>query len=296
MVHGREHRVRVRRQVDARQLRLAVQHRVDEARRLVRVAVVVLAPADGRQQEVDRRHRLAPGRLFARHLQELGVLVDHPVDDRDERLVAREQPVAAGEHVALEPALAVVLGEHLHHATAGLVVRLVGGAERPLEGVLRRLEDLAEAVRRDLVRTHDAEVRLVGVQAEHVAQEPAGRLELAAVGVRVRAHAAVALRAQREDLGLRVAVVEQLLRLVRAQPVLEDLEVAVVGARAHRGHLVRAERTLDLLAVDLLRPRPALGRAQHDHRPARLLRAAAVARRALDRADLRVRGVERGAE
>jgi hypothetical protein len=51
------------------------------------------------------------------------VLVEHRVDDVDERLVAVEQPVAAGEQVALEPALAQVLAEHLQHAArAGPVV------------------------------------------------------------------------------------------------------------------------------------------------------------------------------
>ena len=52
-------------------------------------------------------------------LQPLGVLHRHRGRDHRERLVGREQPVAAGEQVALEPALAVVLAEHLHHAAVG---------------------------------------------------------------------------------------------------------------------------------------------------------------------------------
>ena len=45
------------------------------------------------------------------------MLVEHRVDDVDERLVAVEQPVAPGEQVTLGPALAKVLGQHLHHST-----------------------------------------------------------------------------------------------------------------------------------------------------------------------------------
>ena len=41
----------------------------------------------------------------------------------DERLVAVEQAVPAGQQVALQPALAQVLGQHLHHpAVRGQVV------------------------------------------------------------------------------------------------------------------------------------------------------------------------------
>jgi hypothetical protein len=61
-----------------------------------------------------------------RDLQPLGVLVEHRVDDVDERLVAVEEAVAAGQQVALEPALALVLAEHLHHAAVGREVVVVG--------------------------------------------------------------------------------------------------------------------------------------------------------------------------
>ena len=62
---------------------------------------------------------------------------------------------------------------------------------------------------------------------------------------------------------------------------------------AHR-HLVGAPVALALLAVDLLRAGPALGRAQHDHRPARPLRDAVRARASrLDPLDLGDDRVER---
>ena len=68
--------------------------------------------------------------------------------------------------------------------------------------------------------------------------------------------------------------------------------LGIVVHLAHR-HLVRAPVALGALAVDLLRAGPALGRAQHDHRPARPLRHAVTGRLGLDRRDLGEDGVER---
>ena len=61
---------------------------------------------------------------------------------------------------------------------------------------------------------------------------------------------------------------------------------------AHR-HLVRAPVAFASLAVDLLRAGPALGRAQHDHRPGGAGGDFAVARRLLDRVDVGDRLFER---
>jgi hypothetical protein len=47
------------------------------------------------------------------------VLVEHRVHDVDERLVAVEEAVPSREQVALEPALAEVLAQDLHHAAVG---------------------------------------------------------------------------------------------------------------------------------------------------------------------------------
>ena len=58
-------------------------------------------------------------------------------------------------------------------------------------------------------------------------------------------------------------------------------------ARVVKRNLVRPPEVLDLLPVDLLRSRPSLRSAQHDHRPLRPLGAAVLARLALDRLDLR---------
>ncbi len=128
---------------------------------------MVLAPHVARQQVGERRHRTAPGDV-ARRLEPLGVLVEHGVDDVDEGLVAVEEPVATGQEVPLEPALAEVLGEHLHDppVRGEVVVSLDGlGHPRPVGD----LEDVLEAVRGRLVGTEETEVR--GVVPDHVPQE-----------------------------------------------------------------------------------------------------------------------------
>ena len=122
----------------------------------MREAVVVLAPDVRAQEVVERRDRPAP-RDVARHLQPLRVLVEHRVDDVDERLVAVEEAVPAREEIALEPALAEMLREHLHHAAVRgqpLVGRL--GLGDP--GAAGDREDVAEPVRRRLVRAEQPEV------------------------------------------------------------------------------------------------------------------------------------------
>ena len=88
--------------------------------------------------------------------------------------------------------------------------------------------------------------------------------------MRQRAHAQVAVRRERRELGdERAALVEELLGPVAAHPPLEQREVLGVLADAAERHLVGAEGALDLDAVDLVRAGPALRRAQDDRRPAR---------------------------
>ena len=151
VVGDRQQAVGVGRQVDADDLGLLVDDVVDEPRVLVGEAVVVLAPDVRGEQVVQRRDR-PPPRDVARDLQPLRVLVEHRVDDVDERLVAGEQPVAAGQQVALQPALAEVLAEHLHHAA----VRARGG---------RRSGRISASQARSVTSKHGAEPvrgRLVG--------------------------------------------------------------------------------------------------------------------------------------
>ncbi len=98
---------------------------IDEAGILVGEPVVILSPDVGRQQVVQRRDRGAPGDLAA-HLQPLGMLVEHGVDDVDEGFVAGEQAVPTGEQVTLEPAFTQVLAQHFHHPAIGAQVDIDG--------------------------------------------------------------------------------------------------------------------------------------------------------------------------
>ena len=107
------------------------------------------------QEVVQRRDRAAP-RNLGRHLQPLCVLVEHRVDDVDEGLVAVEDAVPARQQVPLEPALAQMLRQDLDDAAFRREV-LVGREDRCLPLTVGRREDVAEAVRRGLVRPEDAE-------------------------------------------------------------------------------------------------------------------------------------------
>src|SRR5206468_2134603 len=93
--HGKE-RVGVWRQVDSDDLRFLVDDVVDETRVLVAKAIVVLPPNMGGEEVVEGRDGTPPRDLPGR-LEPLRVLVEHGVDDVDERLVAREKAVAARE-------------------------------------------------------------------------------------------------------------------------------------------------------------------------------------------------------
>jgi hypothetical protein len=85
----------------------------------------------------------------------------------------------------------------------------------------------------------------------------------------VGAHAPTALRRERRKLRHQPAtVVEELLWPVALHPTLEVGNVRHVLGIDDERHLVRSKGSFDLQAVDHLRPGPALGGSQHDHRPA----------------------------
>ena len=117
----------------------------------------------------------APGQL-SRLLQPFGVLVEHRIDDVDERLVGREEAVPAGQQIAFEPALQRVLAEHLHDPAVGRQLAAVGvlGEVLAQPGLLGHLVDRGQPVRGVLVGAEDAEV--VRVVAHDVAQELAQQL------------------------------------------------------------------------------------------------------------------------
>src|SRR6188472_3175320 len=96
----------------------------------------------------------------------------------------------------------------------------------------------------------------------------------------------LALRRQRGQLGGQSSLLaEALLWPVAAHPPLQHRQVLRVLADAFQRNLVGAEGSFDRHAVDLLRPGPALRRAQDDRRPARASRATAGARLLFYRGD-----------
>ena len=92
--------------------------------------------------------------------------------------------------------------------------------------------------------------------------------------------------------------VEQFVRPVALHPLFELLQMLGVLEVGDRD-LMGAPGAFDRLAVDEFRPGPALGRAKHDHRPARTLRTLRLAARScggLDPANLGQDHVERAGE
>ena len=125
MVSDPQQRIGVRREVDPDDVRLLVDHEIDEAGILVAETVVILPPDVGGEQIVQRGDRAAP-RQAARNLQPFRMLVEHGIDDVDEGLVAREQSMAPGQEIALEPALAEMFAQHLHHPAVARQMDIVG--------------------------------------------------------------------------------------------------------------------------------------------------------------------------
>ena len=136
----------------------------------MREAVVILLPHVRGEHVVERGDVLPPGQLVA-DLEPLGVLRDHGVHDADEGLVAVEKAVAAGEQVALEPALTHMLREHGVHDAAVGVEKLVAVGRLGDPAAARDLEHRTQAVGGCLVGGEDAEVARVHVLAHDIAHE-----------------------------------------------------------------------------------------------------------------------------
>jgi hypothetical protein len=97
------------------------------------------------------------------------VLIDHRVDDVNERFVAVEQAVSAGQQITLEPALALVLREHLHDASgAGQVIVDLRVREGGVPLLVGGLEYRLQTVGSGFVGPEDAEI--VRVEPDDVGQ------------------------------------------------------------------------------------------------------------------------------
>lgn len=92
VVHCGEQTVGVRWEVDAYNFRALVCDNVQEAGILMSKAVVILSPDCGCEEDVERSNLLPPFD-FEALLDPLAMLVDHGIDDVDERLITVEQTV-----------------------------------------------------------------------------------------------------------------------------------------------------------------------------------------------------------
>ena len=213
----------------------------------------------------------------------------------DKALVGAPHAGAAGEHVSLEEALALVLGQLLDDL-AGAGKQLVVGLVLVEAGVpllLSHLVGSLQAVGCGLVGAEDAEiVHVLGQNVGGVLTKDAGGLggapavtllgngnlvgvdvgqlklatDLTAVCVGVGANAQLAGRHKGRHLGAHLALGrKELLGLVGTQPLAQHAEVLMGVLGARQRHLVCTPGVLGLLAVDLLGAGPALGRAEHDH-------------------------------
>ena len=194
-------------------------------------------------------------------LQPLGVLVEHRVDQVDERLIGGEEAVPAGQQVSLQPALDGVLGQDLHHPAVGgkmiviavdlaqpgpvgdfqnvlppVGVVLVRGEEPEVAGLLVERNDVTEERAHDAGRLGDGmagpvDLDLVVAEVGH----PKRPSQATAVGVRIRAHLAFADGMQLGDLGYRPAFgVEELFGTVELEPLAQLLESAPGSAGCRR--------------------------------------------------------------
>ena len=148
------------------------------------------------------------------------MLVEHGIDDVNERLVARKEPVTPCEQVPFEPAFALVLAQHFHDAAVRRDV-VVAWQDRGGGTPIRHLEHRVPPIRRRFVRAEHPEVVRVlcddvanelalnagglgvdgarlrhrhGVRAE--VRQPQVAQQKAAVGVRIGTHAPLPCRRQ----------------------------------------------------------------------------------------------------
>ena len=126
MIGHAQQTIRIGRQVDARDLRAFVDDQIEEAGILMREAVVILTPDGGGDQQIQRGDRGAPGDIELGFVQPFGMLVNHRVDDVNERLIGGEEAVPSGQQIAFEPAFQGVFAEHLHDPAVARELAAVG--------------------------------------------------------------------------------------------------------------------------------------------------------------------------
>ena len=272
-----------------------VDRQIDVAGILVAEAVVVLPPHQGRQENIQRRHRGAPGHLFFTDVQPFSVLVEHRVHHVGEGFVGVEESVAAREEIALQPTLQGMLAEHFHHPSVlgHFATIFVFGKVVSHPRLFTDFVNGLEAVGGGFIRSEHPEI--FHIASHHVPQEmpqnagifhfhrrggghvdgkvtefghPQFLAHPTAVGHGIVAHPAQAFGGDGFDLGHQRAVfVEKFLGFVAFEPGFEHLQVFGVFVHSPHGHLVRSPKAFGFVPVYGFRSRPPFGGAQDKHRP-----------------------------
>jgi hypothetical protein len=94
------------------------------------------------------------------------MLIQHGVDNVDERLVAAEESVSTGQEVSLEPSLALVLREHLEDPPIRRQM-IVARCDLGLPGAVGYRKDILEPVGGGLVGAENPEIG--GIRRDDVA-------------------------------------------------------------------------------------------------------------------------------
>src|SRR6516164_4838325 len=232
----------------------------------------------------------------------------------DERLIAVDQSVPAGQNVTLEPPFHCVLAEHLHNSTVRCKLTAVSIFRKVLAepDLLANLIDGLELVGLCLVWPEDTEV--VHVPPHHFPKKTskfgdatgdgcAGLLHFNTSAAEIRhlqwlayqatirdgvgAHPTIPFWSQGLQLWNESAVlVEQFLWLVVAHPLLKYLQVCRIGRDIRDRDLMRTPEALEVVVADLPRRSPTFRASQHDHRPPRPHSLTTVSSLFLDLADL----------
>ncbi len=244
--HGKQ-RIGVGRKINADYFRLFINDVIYEAGVLVAETVVILPPDVRCQQIVERSNRATP-RDVARSLQPLGMLVEHRINDMDERFVTVEESVTTCQKVAFKPALTEVLAQNLHHPAIWREM-VIPRQSSACKDSVRHFKESVKTVRGSFVRPHHPKVPAVGVALHHVAQEASHRacrlrlnrsrfgnvncviaeirhLQISeqkpAVSMRIGSHAALALRGQLSQFRHQFSVlIEEFFGLVAPQPLFQ---------------------------------------------------------------------------
>ena len=77
---------------------------------------IMVLPPYVRSEEIGQRGDRAPPGDFLAYLEPLGMLVEHRIDNVDERFVAGKQTMASREKIAFQPSLAEMLAQNFHDA------------------------------------------------------------------------------------------------------------------------------------------------------------------------------------